>query len=223
MQSQANEANIKLVALILQESRKPALLVYAEAIEPVTYSIKPQPESLEYRIENVQHPSKSLDFRDENNNINIEGSEGRIGEEGVKENDTTYYDRFTVGMLTRDPVDYRLCRTEHWIEWAYDNNYASTYITDRDYESKAWAPTGAGTHWYHDFTEFRDRSSSSSECYSECFGKYYNDDFNDPNLRTYATHEIGITGFSNGTTDYYGVGDAWGDSSALLDHNVGVV
>jgi hypothetical protein len=216
----AKKAHIVLVLLVENDDRLQQV-VLARGREPLEYSIVADPEAGTYEVTDFQYlqtPQTTSSDSGMGQKQTDSKSESQVGIEG-----TSYYGPFTVQITTHDPVECRLCRTKQTLEWAHDTNYDATYITDRNWTAVWWAPTGCGTHWYNDWAKFTDRYEGSSKCYTECEGQYYNDDYGDNNKRTYSWHKLHITGYSSGSTDYWGTADHWGEGSGNLHTHVKVV
>lgn len=210
----AQQLGLRLVALVPSErgsegAKQP--LVLGRDGDAAEFSVVVDSETQTYSIENLEilvTSSTSNETRPES---------------------TSYYGPFTVVITTHDPAECRLARTKQTLEWAYDSNYATTYMTDRSMYTRAWAPVDhceggtahfINTHWYEDWSKFVGHEDGSDSCYTECEAQYYNDDYGDNDHRTYSWHKLHITGYEGGTKDYWGTHDNWGEENDKLHVHV---
>lgn len=188
--------------------------------------------SLEFNLE-VDFEAKTYEVTDlefinpaEAQSTDTSSSDGQkhtVSSGGLDTEVTSTYGPYTVQITTHDPVECKLCRTKQTLEWSHDTNTASTYVSSRDYTGAWWDPTGCGTNWHHDYTNWVDQYSSTDKCYTECEGQYYCDNFQDDNKRTFSYHKVHNTGYSDGTKDYWATADHSGEGSSYLHTHVRLV
>lgn len=205
----AQQLGLKMVLLVPSEKGSKQPLFLGRDGAAADFTIRIDAESKKYEIENP----RSIDST--SNELNPEA--------------TSYYGPFTMVVTTHDPAECRLARTKQTLEWAYDSNYDTTYVTDRSMFTRAWAPVDhceggvahfVNTHWYEDWSRFTGRGDGSNSCYTECEAQFYNDDYQDNNHRTYSWHQLHITGYESGTKDWWGTADHWGEGSSNLHIHV---
>lgn len=126
----------------------------------------------------------------------------------------------TVYVRTDDPYpfDMELARTRHRLIWAADGTSVSGAWNEHECIPKN--PTSIGTHWYTDVCENLGAFWDSAHAATSGDGQYYNYDFGDPDEATYTLHDMTITGFPTGRSDYTWGWNAWGEYSGFLHAHV---
>ncbi|MDW7727783.1 MAG: hypothetical protein SCH70_11865 [Candidatus Methanoperedens sp.] len=129
------------------------------------------------------------------------------------------YRTIQVAILSEDPATLDLAKTWHRLDFSADG---STVIYNyRLINGEAYiTPWPFNTHWYIDITPtFYGSPQYSPDHYSvtsDGYGQYYNDDWNDQNLRTWAWHRIKIQGNADTSADVTASWDHWGEDAWLL-------
>lgn len=132
----------------------------------------------------------------------------------------SYLGTFTadVRIHTRDPLSADLAITTNVLSWnAYTGSVSRNY---HRYNYWAANPSIFGTHWFVDWSSGTYPWIEGLNIYSENEAQYYNYDFMDPNLPTYANHYILIRGADNGTYSYWADAIHSGEYSGLLHYRV---
>ncbi|UPV74742.1 hypothetical protein M0R89_01405 [Halorussus limi] len=214
----AEKAFINNVTLVEStDGDRRAVRVDGTAVIPVEYDVQVDAQRGTYSI-------PELDVLGGELNVIKPGEVGTQSTVGT--NATSQIYDLTVQATTHDGAECKLCRTTHMLEWYYHTNYDATIIDNRGVDGRAWENTcdpADLTTWYEDYNKFTDRSEGSSECFSQAEGQYYCDNWHKNDKRTWSWHEVGITGHSNGTSDYYGTGDHTGEDGDALHMHVKVV
>ncbi|UPV74744.1 hypothetical protein M0R89_01415 [Halorussus limi] len=177
--------------------------VSASAVGPVEYDLRVDLENATYEVVDLTAGVGEL-------NVATEPNTATVSPDGTSQN----YD-LSVQYTTHNQYEYKLCRTTHWLEWYYHSNYDATIMNDRTVTPRTWS----ARNWYTEESKFTDLSESSSECFSEAFGKHYNDKYGGDHKRTYSEHTVQITGHSNGTSDYNTSAYHYGEGSSYLHTN----
>lgn len=176
--------------------------ISAEAAAPVEYSVRTNLQEKTYEIR---------EFTLGDGKLNVVNPDVAADSTVEPSGTSPMYD-LTVQYTTHNQYEYKLCRTTHFLEWYYHSNYDATIMNDRTVTPRTWSER----NWYTETTKFTDLSEFSGKCYSEAFGKHYNDKYGDDHKRTVSEHSIGITGYSNGTSDYTTDAYHYGEGSSYL-------
>jgi hypothetical protein len=117
-----------------------------------------------------------------------------------------------------DPPQAPLCESGLWLYWTVNNG--KVVSANRYKDQWDGCPTMFGTHWYLSYHNWGDFYITSGEAFVSSRAKHYNYDFMDPNLATYAYHNIDIWGYANGNWKYKATWNHTGECSYLLGGKV---
>lgn len=94
-------------------------------------------------------------------------------------------------VYTYDPIAIPLCSSRLGLNWSVD--VIRSTITGYQRSKSAWAanPSLANTRWYVDYSNYGSCGYNNSTAWAESYSQYYNYDFINPNLPTYANHNLG--------------------------------
>ncbi len=167
--------------------------------KPESYVILVNPETKTYQTQKAE-PSKGP----RENPMNV-------GTTGTNYSQAVY-------VQSVDLPQAPLCESGLWLYWTVNNG---NVVSSNRYKDQ-WdgCPTIFGTHWYLSYHNWEDYYITSNEAFVSSRAKHYNYDFMDPNLPTYAYHNIDIWGYKNGTWKYKAIWDHTGECSYLLGGKV---
>lgn len=139
-------------------------------------------------------------------------------EETITSQSTTNYTA-KIGIVTRDPAYFPLCRSWLQLSWTVSNNKVTGYTRSKG----QWdgQPTLALTYWYCDYHRYTSYAGfDDTSAWAQSQAKHYNWDFGDNNVATYAYHNIIIIGSRSGGYHYECEGSHTGEAAHLLRWSV---
>lgn len=119
-------------------------------------------------------------------------------------------------MKTYDPPGWELASTKVILYFYEANGYA--VYSSGGHAPYAANPSPLGTHWYIDSDDSWETThpTISNAVGQEAIGSYSNYDFLEDDQWTYVNHDVSLYGFSDGSIDYDGFENVFGEGSALL-------
>lgn len=174
--------------------------------EPLSFAIEVDPENKTYKTIKKERPSPELFTEEPDDTITPQALT------------ITYVE--TVFIDTLDPVDIECCETYLTLKWTVDQNYDQIVSATRTKGQYDWQPTAAGTNWYLSYNNYGSFTTTSTYSTTSTHAKHYNYDFQDDSLATYAYHDIGITGYKDGSFDYSADWNHTGEYYYLLKGSV---
>jgi hypothetical protein len=165
--------------------------------EPLHFIVQIDPEKKTYKtVKSEPLPIKYPDFKKSDS-----------GSSSLSTTNTDY----SVGIYitTTDIPGAPCCQTGLWLNWTVNksNIINANYHKDQ-YD---WQPTLFNTNWYLSYHNLNYFNWGSNRASVSSSAKHYNYDWRDPNLATYAYHDITINGYPSGqygyTTNWYHSGE----------------
>lgn len=124
----------------------------------------------------------------------------------------------TAALTTYDPAYVDLCETWLQVSWTCSNGVITS--SSRDHGDWDAQPSELNTNWYLDWDNYGTFSKSSNSVSTST--RHHNYDFLSDDVATYAKHNIYITGFANGSSDYDYTYTHSGESYILLKCRVSI-
>jgi hypothetical protein len=216
-----NYVNLEHVQLIIWNKNHTTLSIHTKkeaGSGPQYFSIEVFPENKTYKTTKKEIKESLFLKQITEGQVN-----GAIDQKSKKSSEdvvtASSYRTIQVAILSEDPAFLDLGKTWHRLEFSADG---STVIYNyRSINGAAYTtPWPFNTHWYIDITPtFYGTPQYSPNHYSvtsDGYGQYYNDDWNNQNLRTWAWHRIKIQGNADTSADITASWDHWGEDAGLL-------